>query len=225
MRTRIWLMALLVCALVSTAHATLWQRDIRWTFDVSPQGGPSSSGAPGAQYEGTLDPLLWDSDYVTFSGALEWYDSLPGFTATGLIGIDNRLGATPVSGSAIFHIDNLPEPRPSKEFWGDWFRATNGVGPEVSLVSDGDEVPFGGGGAIPDPPPEFYGLFTAWHIYPNPPWEELVFDFSVPAGQYGLLNSVSVQSNCLVPEPASVCLLGLAGGAIATVVKKRKKAA
>jgi len=28
-----------------------------------------------------------------------------------------------------------------------------------------------------------------------------------------------------VPEPASLCLLGLAGGAIATVVKKRKKAA
>ena len=69
-----------------------YQRNIDWDFSTNPQGGPSPTGAPGAHYEGWLDPDLWGSDFVRFSGDIAWYDTLSEITPTGLIGIDNRGG-------------------------------------------------------------------------------------------------------------------------------------
>src|SRR5208337_3611901 len=59
-----------------------YQRNIDMGFSVYPVSSPGS-GIPGAVYEGTLDPYLLGSDYVTLNG-VTWYGSLSEFTQTGL---------------------------------------------------------------------------------------------------------------------------------------------
>ena len=69
-----------------------YQRNIDWDFSaISPVGGPSTDGTPGAVYEGWLDPSLKSSDYVTFSGGFQWYPSITVGSSTygGVIGISN----------------------------------------------------------------------------------------------------------------------------------------
>ena len=123
-------------------HAPVWQtpfpyqRNVNLGFGVNPVAAPGL-GIPGAVYEGWLDPQLMVGDYVQLSGAVQWFDTLAGFTQTGLVGIDNRAGASPLSGWLTIRLDNTTSDLPTKHLWTeqDSF-GTTGQGSIGLAVSD-----------------------------------------------------------------------------------------
>jgi len=204
-----------------------YQRNVDWTFDTNPEGGPTPSGAPGAHYEGLLDPLLWDSDFVEFTGDVEWYEELlyEGVWKTGLIGIDNRQGAEALTGMAIFHLDNTPELYNKNlylEIDNSWPPGPVGGPGMLSMYVD---LPEGSsfdveavmartlyGGYVS------YGMY--YHIVPNPLWEEFELTFTVPAGEMMVVDRLHIATEC-VPEPGTLCLLGLGVAAVGLYRRKR----
>jgi len=197
-----------------------YQRNIDMGFSVNPVSSPGY-GIPGAVYEGTLDPSLLSSDYVTLTGAATWYASVlvSGSTYTGLIGIDNRAGNSTLTGTAIFHIDNIDDSLPLKDVWlesldldnqayaGEFLNwqvfdpnnnlATYLGGPANSLLGNNEWL-----------------SDAEWQITPNPNYETVVETFSVPAGDYALIDNLHIATECVVPEPATFSLLALGGLAL-----------
>lgn len=185
-----------------------YPRNIDWDFSTNPQGGHSPTGAPGAHYEGWADPVLRVSDFVSFSGNIEWYNTLTGINPTGLIGIDNRTGTETLSGTAIFHIDNTPELW-QKNFWteAEWFEGNGSDLSEYMDVPSGHNVVdswFSGGTLLSN---GFSRENSYYHILPNPEWENFRLEFSAPVGTYVLLDRLHIATEC-VPEPCTMLLLG-----------------
>jgi hypothetical protein len=187
-----------------------YQRNINMLFAVTPVGSPGS-GIPGAIYEGWLDPSLLDSDYVLLTGDVSWYASLSGITETGLVGIDNRLGSSTLTGTALFHIDNTTNFITCKNFWYEEFWVSGGGSGWTNQVYDPDMVL---GTYLGGPADTTYdGKLQhngEWQITPNPTNETLVVSFSVAAGQYMLLDGLHIATEC-VPEPSAIALLALGG--------------
>lgn len=190
-------------------------------FDVNPVSAPGN-GIPGAVYEGWLDPTLKVTDYVLLTGGVQWYPSLSGFTQTGLIGVDNRAGTRTLVGTAIFHIDNTPDPSLVKNWWSEALGIFGGAaGVEVFTEvygQDGKLATFLGG---PADNPDYSGLYLSngeWQIRPNPSYETAVVTFLAPPGGYALLDQVHIATEC-IPEPTSISLLAL--GALALFLRKR----
>lgn len=189
-----------------------YQRNIVWDFEIDPRVAPPPGN--GAEYEGTLDPLLWDSDSVDLAGEVGWlanYGTLP----YGLVGIFNTT-TQPASGEIIFHLDNTLWPINHKHMWFEWDFA---LGPNVQMdepvliPGPGDPASYDvldwmSAPRVIDP---VAGLLrqNAWvRIQPNPFWEELRISFTVPPGEYAFLDQMHIATEC-IPEPASVLLFGL----------------
>ena len=117
-------------------------------------------------------------------------------------------GTEDLSGTAIFHIDNTPEPW-QKNFWGEveWFEGS------VSDLWVDMEVPSGHNvddyweSDVTSLTNGFYSQNFYYHILPNPEWEELRLEFSAPAGTYVLVDRLHIATEC-VPEPCTMLLLG-----------------
>jgi hypothetical protein len=182
-----------------------YQRNINMDFNVNPVAAPGN-GIPGAVYEGYLDPSLKTSDYVMLTGDTQWYESLPGFTQTGFLGIDNRHGTSSLSGDVIFHIDNTSNADNEKHLWEElvWM-GTTGIGEEV-IDSSGKSF------SIiywhNDMDTSVYVSDWEWVRSPNPQWEQVTFNFYVSPGNYLLFDNYHNATEC-VPEPATLTLLGI----------------
>jgi len=197
-----------------------YQRNINMDFSVNPVAAPGD-GIPGAVYEGYLDPSLKVSDYVTLSGDAQWYESVPGFTQTGLIGIDNRNGTDTLYGIFIFHIDNTTNADNEKHLWEefDWLATTQSISVKVEDPSGNrfNLIYSHGTGAS--------GNYTAdyeWVHSPNPPWENVQFNFGIEAGKYFLLDNLHIATEC-VPEPATLTLLGIGVISLLAYAWRRRK--
>jgi hypothetical protein len=194
-----------------------YQRNIDMGFSVNPVSSPGY-GIPGAVYEGTLDSSLLSSDYVTLTGAATWYASVSGFTQTGLIGIDNRAGNSTLTGTAVFHIDNIPVANWWKDVWAESLDLDNQAYAGEFLnwqVFDPNNNPamYLGGPANSLLGNNEWLSDAEWQITPNPSYETLVETFSVPAGDYALIDNLHIATEC-VPEPATFSLLALGGLAL-----------
>jgi hypothetical protein len=181
-----------------------YQRNIYSDFSVNPVGTPGS-GIPGAVYEGFLDPSLKVSDYVTLTGDAQWYESVPGFTQTGLLGIDNRNGTSTLSGQIIFHIDNTANADNEKHVWTE-LEQLSSQGPGTKVLDPlGNQfyITYSHSEAL-----EFrhYRTVIQWDHSPNPPWEDVISSFSITPGNYFLMDNIHLATEC-VPEPAALTLL------------------
>ncbi len=205
-----------------------YQRNIMWDFDRDPSNTPPAGQyndpAYDVHYEGTDDPNLWESDWVTFAGDVEWFETL------GRIGIDNTGGCTELEGSVTFHIDNWPDPQLLKHVWTE-IESLQPMPFQNCVVPTWGDIP----GLLP---PGYTEVDSDWWleydgvnpevlendwiwIEPNPPWEEIRLDIYAPAGEAVYVDSVHIATEC-VPEPATVVLLAL-GGLPMLVPRRRRK--
>jgi hypothetical protein len=184
-----------------------YQRNIYWDFNsVSPVGGPSPNGTPGAVYEGYDDPVLKSTDWVSFSGSAQWYSSWTDYngTFTGGIGIFNTTGEV-LTGTATFEIDDLTGGE-LKLLYQEMV-TDNSPGAVVGL-----SFVLPGGYTYSNP---YFASQTVnsellddlgWEITPNPPWEELVVSFQADPGAWAMVDSLHVATYC--PEPTTLVSLG-----------------
>jgi hypothetical protein len=222
-----------------------YQRNIYWDFSSNPEGGPTPSGAPGADYEGYDDSILWDSDYVEFVGDVQWFDpaiynNKRGSTRYtdergGKIGIDNSSGLFPLFGSAIFHINNLIDPKPLKYIWLEMEAIQHLAGsPPYTLAWPSLDLPGGYNETGSDffiedldPFGERYRENDWWEVDANPSWEEIVLHFPlVGPGESVYVDNfhVATESSEPIPEPSTILLLG-AGlfGLFGIIIRNRRK--
>jgi hypothetical protein len=199
-----------------------YQRNILWDFTVNPVGGPTPNGTPGAHYEGYLDPLLRRSDFVQFSGGFTWFNTLAisGVDVIGAIGIDNRQGTGDLSGTATFHLDNKNDPL-FKHVWIEWVGSqTANVANPVTLVAPPGYTSSGLTLVKTEPVGSQFRQNLWGQIIPNPLWEEIVFNITVPVGTYWYLDAFHVATEC-VPEPGTI-MLGLSAVGLLSVVSIRR---
>lgn len=202
-----------------------YQRNINMPFAVSPVGSPGS-GIPGAVYEGTLDSALKISDVVTFDASASWYDTVSGVAATGLIGIDNRLGSDYVTGTAVVQVANISYSGGTNNVWLETLAIASGGGSGATIqlldslgnpatIVGWDVTPYGGA---------WLGDYQ-YRIIPNTPGETIRFRFEAPAGQYIFLDGVHLATATLgipaIPEPATFSLLAM--GALAVLWWRGRK--
>ena len=204
-----------------------YQRNILWDFSSNPNGPngdqstPGNPGpSPGAVYSGTEDETLWVSDFIVFTEAAAWIEAFGG------IGVDNRNGNTTATGTATFHLDNLDFPNLFKHLYfeadiseynppggttgGTDANVTSQPGALVSFIDGGYTDPAG-------------HLFHMWEIIPNPAWEEIAFTWDVQPGGYKYFRSLHFATECVVPIPSAVLLLGSGLVGLAGFRKKFKK--
>jgi hypothetical protein len=193
-----------------------YQRNIDMDFSVTPVGTPGS-GIPGAVYAGSLDPSLKAGDYVSTFYNVTWFPSLSGFSQTGLVGIDNRAGTSEVFGYLAIRIANTTDANAQKHVWEEFtFLENCGIGFGVANDAGLFDMPYcdagdAGGGAT--------RLDAEWVRSPNPAWEYVAFEFRVPAGDYCLVDSLHVATEC-VPEPAALPLLAVAAVTVLAYASK-----
>ncbi len=214
-----------------------YQRNILWTFDwgqsppeVDPQGFLEGAGYP--DYTGYDDPTLYPSDYVWVSDEIQYFETFNdglGNIFTGVIGIDNRGGTAPITGSVVCHIDNWDIPNDVKHLWKE---ITYAEAP--GLLSDVTEsllAPQGYASSAPhlvytDPLAGLLRTESIWYsIEPNPEWEEIVLNFTASPGYYAIVDSLHVATECVpIPEPTTMILLGsLATGLFGIAAVRRKR--
>ena len=196
-----------------------YQRNIRYTFN--------SGASPWTPvYQGLDDNDLKGSDYVEHSDNWEWFASNGGFPEAekhgGLIGIDNRQQQEAVTADVTFHIDNWDRDNEWKHVWEEMiFTQTSGSfwGQEVRLPNGFSSA--GPRHVSQDVSGGYLLSNYAYKVLPNPPYEEIYFSFSVPAGGYLLIDEIHFATEC-VPEPATVTLAVL-GGVLFAVRRRRRK--
>jgi hypothetical protein len=194
-----------------------YPRNIYWDFSTNPVGGPSPNGAPGAVYEGWLDPVLKSSDSVTFTGAVQYYSTVTtnGYTYTDAIGIVNT-GTTTLTGTAVFLLDDTTSAG-VKHIWVEDTGVAFGSGAQASIVPPAGYTASGEMNYTSEQissSPLLYREDYGFVVNPNPPWEEWVVTFSVAPGGADLFTSLHIATEC-VPEPSTftlaavACLMGL----------------
>lgn len=213
-----------------------YQRNIRYDFATDVNTWPQDPAVPRAYdslpgvnvtLQGTDDQILHPSDYIEWEG-LTWFPIDPvGGSKTGVIGIDNRQGVGPATGQIIFHLDNWDQRREFKHIWKEIIYdlcAEVGIEAkmeEILVLPEGFEVvakeivldnPIGDGYRMEN---------MAWKVWENPPWEEIIITLNVPVGSYAFIDDVHFATEC-VPEPASMTLAILGGGALLALRRRRR---
>jgi hypothetical protein len=169
---------------------------------------------------------------VELTGAVNWDSVL------GVIGIDNSLGTDPLFGEAIFHIDNWPDPNLCKHIWLEIETIQTPFTPPFGMIAPSLELPPGytetgfwlGPPIQMDPlgDPNRYLQNDWWQVEPNPPWEEIVINFTALPGETMYLDSFHVATECdgvpPIPEPSTILLLGCGAlGLFGIIIRNRRK--
>ena len=125
-------------------------------------------------------------------------------------------------------IGNFPEPLPEKRIWLqlNWGTIDPAFPPEEMFRVSALGLPFGsqGIGEYLWTEPIGEGQFSWNHsvyeivLEPNPEFEIITIDFFAPLPPL-LLDSIIIDTNCQVPEPTTLLLLGLGG----LLIRKRHK--
>jgi hypothetical protein len=192
-----------------------YQRNILLNFD-----DPSDPFK--ADYEGIDDPNLKESDFVELSGSVTWNENL-GAIGTG--GPDGGVGA------AIFRIDNHIRDWPFKHVYVEATVVNSAI---IEFPDDPFSGEFYWGPPYTEPIPVREDWFWSdipgrgdarllnyyFYLRPNPPFEDIYLPFEVPAGEFVWIEDLHVATECVVPIPGAVWLLG--SGLIALVGIRRR---
>ncbi|RKY26753.1 MAG: hypothetical protein DRP79_04345 [Planctomycetota bacterium] len=202
-----------------------YQRNVLLDFSVDPRCAPGS-GIPGADYEGTDDPYLLDTDFVEIiNGDAQWFENDPfGGDRTGLIGNVWESGP-PVFGILNLHLDNWDRQEPYfKNIWVEWVSKGDYTDLITIVPSSGTFVDYGFG------PTETYAdgfvKRTDWAtIKPNPLYEEIQINLRADPGSISVIDSIHVATECVVPEPGTIMLIAGSGlfGLMGVLRRKLRK--
>ena len=196
-----------------------YQRDLYWAFSMSPVGGPSDNGTPGAQYAGTLDPTLKITDVVDFTGSVQYFSAAESPDGIAGVGIDNT-GSGTLTGTLDLYLDNTTWPG-QKNIWIETIGQSLGLGSGGAPVVLDPGYTVSGGQVVG---PESYGSLVlqdyGFTVVPNPNEEEVSINFAAAGPGYDMLNSLQIATQC-VPEPSTVSLLVL--GALALLRRRQGK--
>jgi hypothetical protein len=193
-----------------------YQRDIFMNFyGANPIGGASPTGIPGAIYKGTDDQYLWDSDFVTITGDVEWNP------VTGSIGISGD-----EEGTVTFHFDNWDRDWAVKNFYAELIYSIVS-GPEGGSTQIQIEIiPSEGENTIIDGWNKFDQIdlsttrLSIWNqIQPNPLWEEMLITLRTDNASI-YLDQLHVATQC-VPVPGAILLGGIGAGFVGWLRRKR----
>ncbi len=191
------------------------------SLPFSPQRHILFDGA-GFSYQGPLDLAISDQDWLQFSTSVRFYCQVYDFPERcGLLGIVNNTDEVK-RGWIKLHLANVPELNPEKAIWQK-IRYIAGGETDFSLL------PPDGFDAIlwrDETQTTFYEdgfLEEIWNgsIFPNPAWEELLWEFEVEPRKFFLIDRWEIATIC-VPEPGSA--FAVAGLAAVALLKRRKKA-
>ena len=200
------------------------------TWPIDPVTGRDLVNGVNCDHEGTDDPQLCESDWISFEAhtgpnntggePVGWYDDDPTGTSgrQGLVGFYNQeaieLGMT-------IHLDNWPIERPYMHVWLEMDYYIDGpvgicgdiYGPSGPAYTEPTITDLGGG---------WYRANMYAELVPNPPWEEYWLTVTAdPAAACTLLiDYVHIATEC-VPEPATLSLLAL--GACLPLLRWRRR--
>lgn len=206
-----------------------YQRDMEWDFSSDP-----TTNNP--VYAGIADPPLSIFDSVSFTGDVAWIPSIAGVTRSGFIGIDNTNGNVTKGGTATFHLANLGWDNPYKHIWKEieFFQQISVTLPEsdvTEFLGLEQGYTFQTQTVLLDILSEGFRRENVWYeIQPNPSSEDIIFDFLVEAGTFGVVDNLHIATECVdippppIPEPGTMLLLGsLATGLFGMAgIRKRK---
>lgn len=189
-----------------------YQRNIEWNFSVNPVCTPSSSGATGAVYEGTLDPSLMSSDSVSLGGNVQYYPTLvtADGTYTDVLAVDNSTGGTTLTGTATFNLNNTSNDGVKHIYLEGPFNIIGGgeLGYDASAPGSTESNPYGVGFLPYSSSPLLYLFDAGLTLTPNPSEEAVHLYFDADAGSTIILAGLHVATEC-VPEPSTLALLGV----------------
>jgi hypothetical protein len=200
-----------------------YQRNIYWDFSVSPVGGPSAAGTPGTIYEGFLDPVLKYSDSVAFTGAYQWFSAAVSPDGAAGVGIDNRNGATALTGTFIISLDNVKDFWPWKNIWIELTGIGDGPTQTLDVTAPGSVLI--GSTQLADVllPSNLYLQNFGYSLSPNPEHETIIFSAYVPAGGYVVENTLQIATQS-VPEPSTWAMMLVGFGALGIAGYRRSRA-
>ena len=182
-----------------------WPEDVNNPIakDLIPPGS-DPSGFANYIAQGSYS-ALYESDWFSWEGQLDWVAECSESNRQGLIGINDRRNG---SVSLTWHLDNLPEPRPVKHMWleaeyslsGSVLAATISTDPDSTMVEERTTQLDDG-----------WFRYNAWfQLEPNPEFEEITISLATEeTGTIGI-DFLHIATECVdpVPEPSTLLLLG-----------------